>query len=182
MLRFVGRLAVPALVLGFLLLLGLFVWNLLSPARLTPVITLATEVYRWPFPPNAWAAEDLEALTPLKDQTIALEAKAFNRKDGFSASFGGLRAEFQEIVDGAATIIVYVSAHGIVRDGTPYIVPPGALADDSDHWLSVEELLKSIRQVSADSEHVLVVLDCSRLQANWNLGLLSNDFSAALDE
>jgi hypothetical protein len=193
------------LIVAFLVLFGLFVWWLRARPTLTPVIAVEAAAYDWPFPPNALAAEDLKALTSIMDKTVSLQRKPFTGRKDFGNSLTNVPTRFAQVVQQSGAVVVYVSAHGIVHDGTPYLVPPNSSRDVRDNWLSVEDFVRSTRDQfetirnpsgsksilaklldlvwpQSDGPAILIVLDCSRIQANWNLGLLNNDFSAAVNQ
>ena len=64
------RLKVGAVLTLFVALVAFFVYYLLYAPVLTPLVAIgppAGHAYRWPFPPNAWAAEDIGNL---KDEDL----------------------------------------------------------------------------------------------------------------
>src|ERR1700752_302159 len=62
------RLVLAVLVVTLLVLLGLFTYSVLYPTYWTPIITVSSVPYQWPFPPQAWVAEDLARLFALQQQ------------------------------------------------------------------------------------------------------------------
>ena len=80
------------------------------------------------------------------------------------------------------TAIAYVSMHGLFDGEALYLVPPGGSALDTSTWIEFDEFVNAFNVAFPDDDydHKLLVLDCSRMPANWYIGLPTNDFSGAL--
>ncbi len=69
--------------------------------------------------------------------------------------------------------------------GEPCLIPPGASPWRSGEWLPVAELLKAFQGETggpAAKTNKLLVLDCNRIDANWSLGQLDNNFAERLED
>ena len=183
-------LAIVGILLLFLLLLAALLWILLIRVPRTPFIFVHSGEYARPFPPNAWVAEDLQRLRSLEDPLLFHEIESRSSDDirtelklDNAMSQMGLTAEESAK---SPVVVVYISMHGIVDGGVPYLVPAGASPRDPATWLPLSDVLERIASSASDApssteQHKLVVLDCHRLQSDWSLGLVQNDFSSALE-
>jgi hypothetical protein len=181
-----GRIATAVWLALGLGLSGWFVWMLLLTPKQTPVIALSASAYEWPFSPNAWAAEDLDGLQQLDDQTLQIVGAGAPCRTK-EQTLHHLERHLQALSRPDRhdqTVVIHVSMHGAVDgSGAPCLVPPGASPRNSDTWLPVADLLAAIRDSDLpDSLNKLLILDCSRMRSNWNLGLLDNGFSDRLPE
>ena len=80
-------------------------------------------------------------------------------------------------------LIVHISMHGVVNDDNkPCLLPPGPLAVDAKSWIPVEDVLKHISDAVGDQRKALVILDCHRIRANWQLGIVYNTFTERLQQ
>lgn len=90
------------------------------------------------------------------------------------------------------TVVVYVSAHGVVDEkGRACLVPADAARSpgestlpphlDSAHWLPVTDIVRTLDETRPDV-YKLIVLDCNRMDAVWSMGVLCNGFADALGE
>lgn len=169
---------------GALGLLALLLYYLLfAPAR-TPMLAVAITDYDWPLPPNAWATEDLASFRDLDRQVLHV----VDASNSWETPQRGLRALEQQLellrpqAIRAGALIVYLSMHGAVDEaGEPCLIPATASPLASETWLPLRSVLDRIAQQKLPrSTHVLVVLDCNRQLANWNLGILHNTFADSL--
>jgi hypothetical protein len=180
------RLKLTAFLVGFLLVMGIWLMYLSWSMPPTRLIILRSGPYEWPFPPNAWSAEDMNVWvakdsdgTPVLRDTVDAQVV-----------IAGKRVDVLENLtlkdpDKVKVIILYVNMHGIVHgEGgkrTPYLIPSDAKQDAPNTWLTIDELLAKLTETLPNPDvHKLVVLDCNRLPVNWPLELLDNDFPAAL--
>jgi hypothetical protein len=179
------RIAVGALFATFVGLTSYLVYELLLlPARTTLIAAVADD-YRWPLPPNAWAREDVDALTiGLGDQTLSIRDLPLA---GMSAdkALVKFQAQFDRAIRQTrrnATVLVYVSGHGVVdREGHPCLLLPAADPLDSTTWLKVGDLLAHMKSANRrERVRWLLVLDANRQAENWNIGLLRNTFAEGL--
>jgi hypothetical protein len=176
---------VGLLLFCFLGLAALLVHELLLLPAKTTLIAAVAEDYRWPLPPCGWSHEDIDNLkNSLGGQTLSVRDLPLA-----GVSSGKALAEFAAQFDRAArqtrrdgTVVVYVSAHGVVdREGRPCLLLPAADPLDSSSWLHVSDLLAQIKSVKRqESVHWLLILDANRQSENWNIGLLQNTFAGGL--
>jgi hypothetical protein len=177
-------------VVGLLLLLSvlsaLWVYSLLFRAVQTPVVVLAATDYGWPVPPNGWVREDVDRLGNLHGKTLYVVEPTVD----WSAGEHALRDIQDRISDAlarrnrASAVLIYLSMHGCVDgEGNPCLVPPGGSPLDAESWISVGDLLDSIKGLAKNNDRdIILVLDCNRLQTDWRLGLLYNSFADRLPE
>lgn len=175
-----GVLTVLALIAGFIAYL------VYMPVR-TPLLVVAATDYRAPVPPNAWVQEDLAKLATLdRKETVKFISIPWQSQQQ------GLR-ELQLQLDatrpggpGKDVVMLYLSMHGLVNgEGEPCLLPPGASPLDSKTWLPLRALLDSLFLQDRpgkpkDSTKKLLVLDCTRLDCEWKIGLLAGGFAEQL--
>ncbi len=183
-----GRFVLLGWLAGFLLLIGgILLWILSNPKEL-PFQAFVVTQYSVPLPPNRYAVEDAETF----QRTFRPLSIAFD-----SAQDLDLRAELSAWLDAVkpggplsrwrfskrGAVVVYISAHGAVReDGLPCLVSPQSPLD-SRRWIPVRDLLTLI----AGKEHLkhaykLVIFDSGRIRDCWPIGVLHNGFADALTE
>lgn len=194
-----GGATVVALIL--FILFYVLVWRIPTT---TPVIAVCVTDYPAPLPVNAWAYEDWENMASLGDSNylrpqytkndvedvsgapeefIALKsATAVN--DWLKALGVAIEAGVGNAGD-AKTVVLYLSMHGAVDDaGRPCLIPAarnGATHADllnSGAWISLADVLDVIEKQAGD-KHVLLALDANRIDMQWDLGILSNEFAQA---
>jgi len=175
------------LLLAIGLIAGFLVYLMYRPMR-TPLLMAAVTRYAPPWPPNAWAQEDLQGLTVLDRREVASCVQlAWESHD---AGLRQLRSQLDAVRPGGPgrnVVIVYLSMHGAVdAQGRPCLVPPGGAADDRD-WLPVRELLQSLFLEDRpgrmpDQVRKLLILDSGRISSNWGAGILYNGFAERLPE
>jgi hypothetical protein len=170
-----------ALGLGLLVsLLCMLLWV----HRWTPVIVLTATDYSPPFPLNSWATEDRDALKALHEENLRL----IDISDKWSKQPSALRQLLEEAAKSARRhrrepLIVHISMHGVVDDeGRPCLLPPGAAPDDTKAWIPVEKVLNDIRDAAPAPRKTLVILDCNRIRASWQLGIVYNSFSERMKQ
>ncbi len=169
-----------ALLILFLALFVIFILSLLYRLQPTPLVTIEAGQYRWPFPPNAWASEDIDDLAFLDKKTISIigQSGLIQRSQDVLDAFGqGLTSEADRA---SKTAVAYISMHGVFDGETLYLVPPGGAPLDPSTWIKVDQLIDAFNSAFPDSVNKLVVLDCNRMRANWHVGLPHNDFSTGL--
>ncbi len=175
------------LLLTLTLIAGFLIYLMYRPMR-TPLLMAAATQYALPWPPNAWAKEDLQGLTVLDRQEVAtcVQLPWESNDDGLRR----LRDQLDAVRPGGPgkdVVIVYLSIHGAVdAQGQPCLIPPGA-AIDSSHWLPVRELLQTLfveDRPGRVPDHVrkLLVFDAGRIRSNWGVGILYNAFAERLQE
>lgn len=180
------RLKLTALWALVVALMAAFVWFLVySPAK-TLFVTVAVTRYRAPFPPNSWAREDVQSFQPFGGQTLDL----LDLSSEWRTREMGVRALENRLRDSASQIgvrtsaVLYFSMHGVVdENGEPCLLLPDSSPTQASTWLPVRELLRLIkRERSLSKVHKLVILDCSRMDSNWSMGMTYNAFVDRLPE
>lgn len=179
------RFRLPVLGLTALILLVMLLMLLLYVPSQTPVLAVVATPYDMPLPPNAWAWEDLQRLANLDGQSIRLTdvSPAWRSK---ARGLRDLEQHLKLLVEQRSrsdTVVLYISMHGVVDgQGRACLVPPGASPLKSETWLSVQELFESIKdQGLPDHWHKLVVFDANRITTDWQMGVLYNSFTEALE-
>lgn len=76
----------------------------------------------------------------------------------------------------AKTLVVYVSAHGVVEGGEPVLL---TAEKGRESRYPVQTLLERIAQ--SPSRNKLLILDATRIDAEFEMGLLGNDFAELLE-
>ena len=116
-----------SLSLAVALIAGFLVYLMYRPMR-TPLLMAAATDYAPPWPPNAWAKEDLQGLTVLDRQEVATchQLSWESNEEGLRQ----LRTQLDAVRPGGPSkdvVIVYLSVHGAVdAQGRPCLIPPGA--------------------------------------------------------
>ena len=177
-------------------LVGIFVAYVLWRPGYTPFLAMAVTEYDDEMAdvvgPNAWAKEDLERFSELGgDETRVLNfsfepyAKEEAKDDGLKNLRRNLLATKKGGPD-KNLVIVYLSMHGVVDgDGRPCLLPPDASPYDTDTWLPMEDVIDYLfpkDKLDRLPEKKLLILDCNRMDVNWRLGLLYNDFADRLED
>ncbi|HEY5312693.1 MAG TPA: hypothetical protein VIK18_09235, partial [Pirellulales bacterium] len=150
----------------------------------TPVIAAAVTDYALPLPPNTWVRDDLDRLATLDRRSLSLTELS----DQWSTKERGLRslaAQMAKTSPGGPkrdVVIIYLAMHGTVNAAAePCLLPAGASPLDESSWLTVRELLQTLKdQPLPPATKKLLVLDASRMDANWGIGLLYNGFAERL--
>ena len=131
------------------------------------------EAHRFIVPPIPFAHEDLTRLTQPEASTYRSTTSADSRKQtnirDLGRSLQGLALNEQDV------LVVYVSAHGVADNGTPYLLcrDYDLQAKDLGRY-SITELLDQLSQSSATTK--LLVLDSSWILSDPRLGMLVNEF------
>jgi len=169
-------------------LVAAFVWYIMITPKRTPLLVMAVTGYSGSLslaiPPNAWAKEDLDNFSRLdKEEAIVkyIPTEPAQGKKGVEA-FEPLRdAIGKELEQKHKALIVYLGVHGVVNgDGEPCLLLPGESSLTGISWLPLKELLPYLFPKDAPPAEKLLILDCSRMDANWRLGLLYNGFADRL--
>ena len=171
------------LTIGALGLFAWLVWLLLLAPKLTNVVVLSAAPYQWPLPPNAYTAEELANFDTLHGETVDLSG--LNDAIFSADDFLQVLQRQIELLDQARNppaMIVWISMHGVAQPGQEaFLVPPAASPIDSKTWLPVNSVIETLQSVPS-SRKVMVVLDCNRMDRNWNIGLLENQFSKQVSQ
>ena len=184
--EFWRRLRIGGLLLLFVGLLALFVYQLWFRPIQTPLVAISAPAYAFPLPPNAWSQEDLQGLADLDDESIHLldTSASWRSVDSGLAALDRQLHAASKLGSRTGTVIIYVSMHGAVDGaGEPALIPPGASPLRSETWLKMSDLLERIKAEHLPDEwHKLLILDCNRMSVNWDLGLLANGFADRLPD
>ncbi len=185
--------------LGLLTLIVVFVGVLLRPPRAVHFCAVALTRFADPVPPNAYALEDLQRFTAtLASGNIRCQLQA-DSPEGTPESQTALvdvrthLANFLAQVEPGGpdrrwrfsrrgTVIVYISAHGVVdARGEPCLLVHPDARQSGPEWIEVRELLKLVTaEPRLQDATKLVILDAGRLREDWRLGVLQNSFAEAL--
>jgi hypothetical protein len=128
-------------------------------------------------PPNSWASEDAKRF---EDAPGNLAVGITNLDD-----LGTQLKKQPPGGPGNDVTIIYLSGQGVVNEsGEPCLIDPASLEPlNSQKWMRLDDLLKRICAAQPGTEtKKLVLLDCGRIDSDWSLGVLKNDFSARVAE
>ncbi|HEY3391891.1 MAG TPA: vWA domain-containing protein, partial [Lacipirellulaceae bacterium] len=154
---------------------------LLREWRTQVIIVTATD-YSLPAPLNPWAVEDGNALKELQQENLTPVTDITDKWRAQPNLATLLQLLEEEIEQTRAPLIVYISMHGIVNDERmPCLLPPGVGPAETTKLLPVRPILEHISQLAA-ARDALVILDCNRFRASWNLGIVYNTFTERLQE
>ncbi len=103
-------------------------------------------------PKNPYVEEDGAALR--RHFPGSRGAFDFQERHQLAAVLRGLRQEKPP------ALVVFLSAHAVVRDGQVYLLPGDAVLDNPDTWLPLGAVLTSMRR--CHTEHRLLILDVMR--------------------
>ena len=165
--------------IGVAMLAGLVYSLPYSPDK-TPCFVLVESDYPVPLSVNGWAEDDVALLSELDSENIAVYPVA----SSWDQVASGLTDVSRQVREHAAdaincgSCILYVNAHGLVDDqGQPCIVPAAGQPHDTSTWIPLEDLLSQVVDSLPESVNKLIVLDCARIQSDWDLGVFYNAFS-----
>lgn len=153
-----------------------------SPDK-TPVFVVTESIYPAPFPINGWADDDADFLqTELNGKNISVH-QVVGSADGFSLEQLTTQLEDHKLaVEHCGRCIVMINALGLVDDaGQPCVVPTGADPRDPATWIELDDILARIDNSISPDVLKLVVLDCVRVQSDWDLGVFYNGFCERVD-
>ncbi|MHC4402040.1 MAG: hypothetical protein ACYTG0_20400, partial [Planctomycetota bacterium] len=166
------------------LIAGYVMYVIYSPVT-TPLLALAVIDYQAPVGPNAWAETDVERLKSLAPEIVSsVEWKSVG------SNWDPLREALENHTRPGGPeknlVIVYLSMHGAVNgQGQPCLLPRDTNPEepvglDSSRWLPVRGLLETLGSWRKDVNKLLI-LDSNRMDVNWSMGLLYNDFARQLE-
>lgn len=199
--RFRFKLAVVTLLA--LALVAAVLYQILRKPQNPTLIAVAILDYDQPIPPNAWAWEDVQSLSalaggnrtagnvvrPADSDLMLTSGSPWRSKDSFLGAFQERLGELDRIGGPERTqvLIVYLSGHGVLNEaGAPcLLLPPESRFDKLERlWdmnlLPLAEVVKALEQESLRGVKKVVVLDCQKMESNWQLGILHNEFAAGL--
>lgn len=165
-------------------LAALLLYYLLYAPERTPVLAVVATEYNWPLPPNAWAAEDLQGLGDLNNETLWINdlSEAWRSKDRGLTQLTEQLAEVRRRRGPEQPMVIYLSMHGAVDGaGRACLIPPTASPQDSTTWLPLAKVFAAIDAAGLSARQPkLLVLDSNRQHSNWNIGLVTNTLSDSL--
>jgi hypothetical protein len=175
--------AIRAIVsLAAAVLLGGFIYSVLTRPEATPLIVLRAAPYPLQMPPLAFAEEDAELLSQISPQNVKVMPVALESRDGsldeFRKTISAAGKQFNPLRRGANAVFIYIAAHGVVDErGRACLVPPSANPFDSQTWLPLASVLQVVRDdPGLKDRDKLVLLDCQRVYSCWRCGWLENRF------
>ncbi|HCS53012.1 MAG TPA: hypothetical protein DIW81_15700, partial [Planctomycetaceae bacterium] len=126
------------IVASLLITLGLFAYLVLFAPQKTPLLTMVSLDYAWPYAPNSWAEEDLQRFNSLNGRNLELYPVGQDqmRRAEWLTDFSRklVNAEFQH--SGNQPILIYISMHGSVdAEGNPCLIPPNSSPVDTSTWI-----------------------------------------------
>jgi hypothetical protein len=120
--------------------------------------------------------ETLSDFQQLPDYLDSFELETAANVGGFT---NRIRGWIEDKSPGAAPdksiLIAYVSAHGVVLDGEPFILCGDFSIYDDSGRCSLDELLDAVTALDAKTK--LLVFDTGRIVSDARLGVLANDFT-----
>ena len=164
------------------------IWLLLDNPKKTPLVVLTAGPYSQPMHPNAWVQEDIEKLSWLDQKTLHLITP--------SGSIRSTRDFEQQLVENVSRanqfnpeqpLILWISMHAItcVEDQDQcqelYLITPDATLDRNSGWIGLGSVLQVLKE-RVKNRQVLLVLDCQKMEVNWDIGLLDNQVSEVFNK
>ena len=168
---------------GFLALLGWMLSIILKTPSVTPMIVMSATDYDETMPPNSWAIEDIDDFDILDGNSVQLGKVNFNSSG--DESFGQLRSSLAQTArTQAKTLILYVTSHASVDiEGRPCLIPPSADPLNEATWIPVSKIVEEVNRTQRlASKKKLIVLDCVRGLANWDIGVSFETFVERVGE
>ena len=162
------------LVILALLSTGYAYYVFYAPVK-APLLTVVLHHFDSPLvSPNSWALEDAQRFADspgnLAVQSVTLDELANQVK---KQPTGGPNRN---------VVVVYLSGQGVVDENSePCLIDPATVDPiNSQKWLRLEGLLKAVCDARPEARtKKLVLLDCGRIDSDWSLGVLKNDFCGA---
>lgn len=176
----------------------------------TPLITVAVTDYSAPFPPNAWAREDVKRFGKVwesrstswwrglffgqRENNIAVTPVTANWQSPEHAitSLGEVLRSRQAQPAGpgkTGVVLIYLSAHGMLdSEGKPCLLLGGAPAEEvinapfKDRVLKLSDVFAEIKKCFPPEANKVLFLDANRIDSCWPLGILYNGFAESLDQ
>ncbi|MFO0945237.1 MAG: hypothetical protein U1D30_04710 [Planctomycetota bacterium] len=126
------------------------------------------------FPPNDFALADVELIQASpqftgEDAGIPQDTRNMQTEESFRGFFERTLRQISN-----DTIVVYLSAHGISRNGEAYLMTSEASDTSSAGWYPVSTVIEGL--LACPARNKLLLLDSTRIDGNLELGLLGNDF------
>lgn len=154
---------------------GALFW--IRPADPPLLLTIPVGEYPDPaWPPNPWAEEDSDALQ------AAFPSAAGQEKAYGSQELLLLQTKLQGLkkVKAKQPAVVHLTALGVTRGGTVYVVPGDAKPDDPSTWLPVDAVLDAVRDCPAKKK--LLLLDLGHPLVDPLRGPLAESVADRLDD
>jgi hypothetical protein len=141
------------------------------------LVTIPISEYADPaWPPNPFAEEDCDALQ------AAFPDAAGQEKAYTSQELHLLRTKLEGLkkVKSSQPVVVHLTALGMTRGPTVYVVPGDAKPDDPDTWLPVDAVLDAV--AGCPAKHKLLLLDLAHPISHPLHGPLAESIADRLDE
>jgi Mg-chelatase subunit ChlD/uncharacterized caspase-like protein len=150
-----------------------------------PVVAMAAYGFEDPVPPNALAWEDVQRLEELLGSYDNVHLRAAADVSGTAANLVSTLTEAvgQAQPGGPAkdTIIVYLSAHGVVNErNEPCLLLDQSQPNDTRTWLPVHQLLRAMLDARPAQTRLVLLLDSGKLDRCWPMGIAYNSFAERL--
>ena len=183
--------------------LGLMLVQVLrrEPARVVPLIVTAVtrsgprlDTDPIPTMPNPYAVEDVSWLSTrfgdprasqnvrlfgrLEDQTGALSYRTNELLNGLTEALG--HPSLKPGGPGGDMVAAFVTAHGMVHRGEPYLLMGDSVPADPDSWVPAESLFRAILEAAergGKGTRVVLFLDTARGGGAWEWGMFDQDFN-----
>ena len=192
--RYSRKFKLRMVVLGLVVLLGLFVVMLAPTTGGVPkvqIVTFGIGAYggranpQGNMPINPFGEQDAKAFQILNDQfpsqflPVRQEDNVLNGAQ--LLSFLQIEASADNVAN--QNLIIFCTMHGLVQpSGEVELFAIDATPDSPSNspatMVPVKELIAKLQQSRA--RRVLLILDAARLDSNWRLGILNNDIAAQL--
>ena len=175
-----------------------------QPARVVPLVVTAVtrsgpqlDTDPLAVTPNPFATEDVEFLrdwfgTNRTSQNVRLFGQIEEQTGALSyqsnALINGLRNAFSQsnMLPGGPegnTLAVFLTAHGLVHRGEPYLLMGDSVAHDPDSWVAADAVFRTILETLEQESgrlgkaRVVVFLDVARSGSVWDWGKFEEDFN-----
>ena len=148
--------------------------------------------------PNPYAAEDVELLRAWFDGGKGHPSENVRIAGNPSESSGVIESQSGMLINaitkplatvqpggpGGDMIAVYLSAHGFVDNGVPYLAVSNSHAGDEQSWVRFNDLFAQINRtlddrVDASTVKLVMFIDAARVGPQWDWGHFGESFSAA---
>jgi hypothetical protein len=142
----------------------------LRPVQAPRFLSVPIVEYTEPrLPPNPLAEQDSDALVAHFPGEAGKKAFESQQRDRLLKELDGLKGAKE------SAVVVHLRAHAVSRGGKVHLLPANAKLDDPATWLSLDEIIRRVRQ--CDAAHKLLILDVGQPIADPQLGVLVDDVS-----
>ncbi len=173
--------------LAYLVVSGLLVWACLwfwPPRAASLVLAGAGYETNLAIPQNVYGRVGLDSLKRLTQVggrlgrpgrlSLALGPRTVRKREPWDRGLVALPGK---------TAIVVLALHGGTDPAGAYLLPDDADArPEGNNRIRLENVIDRFALPPFKDKHVVLVLDATRITANWPLGMLQNDFARALEK